>query len=413
MVWGAVLILGLLPSADAVEEWSDFRGPGGQGHSAATGLPVEWSPTQNVVWKRPVPGLGWSSPVVSGGRIYLTSAVPVSPDQPNLSLRTLAFDAATGDSLWDVEVFLQEGEKAPKIHGKNSHASPTVVVRGERLFVHFGHQGTACLNRQGEVLWRNRELSYAPVHGNGGTPALVDQLVVFSADGASDPFLAALDQSTGAVRWKTVRVSDAPKKFSFSTPLVIEVDGQRQIISPGSNSVGAFDPRTGHELWRVRYTGYSVIPRPVFAGGLLLIGTGYDSPTVMAIRPGGSGDVTDTHVAWTVKKGAPHTPSLLAVDDRLYMVSDRGVASCLELQTGQEVWQERLGGNYSASPLYAEGRIYFQSEEGVATVVRAGPSFELLAKNDLAERTLASYGVDGRALLIRTAGHLYRIAQPQ
>ncbi|MFO0903963.1 MAG: PQQ-binding-like beta-propeller repeat protein [Pirellulales bacterium] len=408
----ASLCLGLLLiAANPDAEWVDFRGPTGQGH-ASVRLPVQWSPTQNVSWKQAIPGSGWSSPVVAQGRIYLTTAVPPTPESKDLSLRTLCLDAKTGQVLWDVEVFQQNGEKAPKIHGKNSHASPTPILQGDRLFVHFGHQGTAALSTDGKVLWRNSELAYAPVHGNGGTPALVDGALVFSADGASDPCIIALEQDSGKLRWKTPRQAEAPKKFSFSTPLVIEVNGRQEIISPGSNSVDALDPRTGKRLWQVKYTGYSVIPRPVYAHGLLFIGTGYDSPTVMAIRPGGDGDVTDTHVAWTVKKGAPHTPSLLVVDDLLYMVSDGGVASCLEAATGKEVWQQRIGGNYSASPLYADGKIYFQSETGDTTIVKAGRTFEVVGKNALEERTLASYAVTGNALLIRTDKHLYRIEQP-
>ncbi len=424
-----IVLASFAPAAAPDSNWLDFRGPTGQGHvgpghPGEGDLPVEWSATRNVAWKQPVPGLGWSSPVVVNGQVIVTSAVPVEADATNgiaangnaangnagqaLSLRVLAYDVATGKPRWDTEVF-QQPKDAPRIHGKNSHASPTAVVRGDSVFVHFGHQGTACLGLDGQVKWRNRELAYAPVHGNGGTPALVQDMLVYSADGASDPFLAALDQKSGQLRWKASRDSDAPKKFSFSTPLVIQVDGQTQIISPGSNSVGAFDPANGKEIWRVRYQGYSVIPRPIFANGLVYISTGYDSPSVMAIRPDGAGDVTDSHVAWVVKKGAPHTPSLLAVGDWVFMVSDRGVATCLDAKTGAEVWQERLGGNYSASPLHADGKIYFQSEEGDTTVVRAAAQYEMLAKNSLGERTLASYAVTGRALLIRGAANLYRV----
>jgi outer membrane protein assembly factor BamB len=408
-----ILLAGLAPAAAPDSNWLDFRGPTGQGHAGEVELPVEWSATRNVAWKQAVPGLGWSSPVVVDGQVIVTSAVPMDGGAAGnagqtLSLRVLAFDVASGKPRWDTEVFLQP-QDAPRIHGKNSHASPTAVVRGDSVFVHFGHQGTACLGLDGQIKWRNRELAYPPVHGNGGTPALAQDVLVFSADGASDPFLAALDQKSGQLRWKTIRDSDAPKKFSFSTPLVIQVAGQDQVISPGSNSVGAFDAATGKEIWRVRYQGYSVIPRPIFAHGLLYIGTGYDSPSVMAIRPGGAGDVTESHVAWVVKKGAPHTPSLLVVGDWLFMVSDRGVATCLDAKTGAEIWQERLGGNYSASPLYANGKVYFQSEEGDTTVVRASDKFEVLAKNSLGERTLASFAVTGRALLIRGAANLYRV----
>ncbi|MFM7843768.1 MAG: PQQ-binding-like beta-propeller repeat protein [Planctomycetota bacterium] len=432
-LWAAVLMAGWvgLRSLSAQENWPDFRGPDGQGHASSKGLPTKWSDAENVVWRQAVPGHGWSSPVVFGGRIFVTSAVPgMNPpaaesapaaEKPNaenpaadaanrvLSLRALAFDAASGKPVWNVEVFVQSEAKAPKIHGKNSHASPTPVVHEGRLFVHFGHQGTACLDLDGKILWRNQDLAYAPVHGNGGTPALVDGKLVFSCDGAADPFIVALDQQTGRVVWKVNRTGDAPRKFSFSTPLVIDVAGQKQIISPGSNSVSALAPADGSEIWRVKYEGYSVIPRPVYGGGLVFIGTGYDTPSVLAIRPTGTGDVTETHVAWTIKKAAPHTPSLLLVGDELYMVSDRGVATCVEARTGKEIWQERIGGNYSASPLYADGKIYFPAEGGESTVVQAGREFVTVAKNTLPERTFASYAVTGQSLIIRTEGFLYRI----
>lgn len=407
----AVFVIAVFNSSSVrSEDWPEFRGPAGQGHSSVKGLPTEWSDTKGIAWKQAIPGLGWSSPAVVAGKVYLTTAVPDGKDPPGFSLRTLSLDAATGRILWDVEVFTQDGASAPKIHGKNSHASPTPIVRDGRVWVHFGHQGTACLSEAGEIIWRNRELNYAPVHGNGGTPALVRGRLVFSCDGAENPFVVALDAKSGAVAWKTPRVAEAPKKFSFATPLAIEWEGRTLVISSGSNIVGAFDVETGELVWSVRYTGYSVIPRPVFANGLIYLSTSYDSPSVLAIRPGGKGDVTDTHVAWTVKKGAPHTPSLLAVGKELYMVSDRGVATCLDAITGEEIWQERLGGNYSASPLYADGKIYFQNETGETFVVRASRTYELLAKNQLANaRTLASYAVVDRAILLRTDTHLLRI----
>jgi outer membrane protein assembly factor BamB len=197
--------------------------------------------------------------------------------------------------------------------------------------------------------------------------------------------------------------------MSFHTQLLIEVDGKRQVISAGSDVVAAHDPKTGEEIWRVRYDGYSVIPRPVFGHGLLFIGTGYDRPTLIAVRPDGKGDVTETHVAWRMTKNAPHTPSPLLVGDELYVVSDGGIATCLDAKTGQVHWSERLGGGFSASPLEADGKVYFQNEAGVGLVVKAGTKYEPLAKNDLKERTLASYAAADGALFIRTAKHLYRI----
>ena len=396
-------------SAPATEDWPEFRGPTGQGHARAVGLPTEWSDTKNVAWKQPIPGLGWSSPALVGGRLYLTTAVVVAGSEDH-SLRALCLDAGSGRILWNEAVFNQPVD-APRIHGKNSHASPSPLVAGNRVFVHFGHQGTACLDLTGKLVWKNAELKYAPVHGNGGTPVLVDDALIFSCDGGADPFIVALDAATGRVRWKTPRAGDAVKKFSFSTPLVITVQGQTQVISPGSDSVSAFDPKSGREIWRVNYDGYSVIPRPVFGHGLVFLSTGYNPPSVLAIRPDGTGDVTETHVAWTVKKGAPHTPSLLLVGDELFMVSDGGIATCLDAKTGEEIWQERIGGKFSSSPLFNGGLIYLQSEEGVGTVFKAARAFELIATNPLNERTLASYAVGDGAIFVRTEKQLFRIEQ--
>lgn len=395
-----------LPAA----EWTQFRGPEGNGHAKATGLPVAWSETKNVTWKQAIPGEGWSSPVISEGTIYLTAAVPDAGENKDYALQLLSFSANTGEQLGSVEIFRQDGATAPKIHSKNSHASPTPIIEGDRIYVHFGHQGTACVSRDGKILWQTRELAYAPVHGNGGTPIVVDDLLIFSCDGAEDPFVVGVEKATGKVRWKTPRKSDVSRKFSFTTPILINVEGERQLISPGSGEVSALDPLTGEELWRVDYgDGYSVIPKPVFANGLIFVCTGYNRPNLLAIRPDGRGDVTETHVVWQTDRGAPHTPSLLVVGDELYMVADKGIASCLNTSTGKVHWEERLGGNYSASPLYADGRIYFQSEEGDTTVIAPGREYQKLASNQLGERTLASFGVIDHALLIRSDKHLYRI----
>jgi outer membrane protein assembly factor BamB len=326
------------------------------------------------------------------------------------SLQALCLDAKTGKRVWETEAFRQEGATAARIHRKNSHASPTPVTDGERLYVHFGHQGTACLDLAGKVLWRNRGLNYKPVHGNGGTPILVDDALIFSCDGSDQQFVVALDKRTGKVRWQTDRKTDSIKKFAFSTPLLIIVKGQPQVVSPGAGMVAAYDPATGKEIWRIRYgQGYSVIPRPVFGHGLVFLSSGFDSPSLLAIRPDGQGDVTATHVAWTLRKGAPLSPSPLLVGDELYIVSDSGVASCLEARTGKVHWQERIGENYSASPLFADGKVYLQSEEGTGVVLKAGKVYEELARNSLDERTLASYAASEGALFLRTEKHLYRI----
>ena len=408
-----LLLLAATPAVAAPaprDAWPEFRGPTGQGDTHATGLPLEWSAEKNVVWKQPVPGTGWSSPVVGRGRIYLTTAVPGPGSTP--SLHTLCLDSADGRVLWNTEVFTAAESREQTIHQKNSQASPTPILAGERLYVHFGHHGTACLDLAGQILWRNPDLGYASVHGNGGSPALVGDRLIFSADGSASPFVVALAAGTGEVVWKVARTADAKQKFSFATPLLITVNGRPQLIAPGSGAVSALDPADGRELWRVRYgSGYSVVPRPVFAHGLLFIATGYNRADLLALRADGEGDVTDTHLTWRTTKGAPLTPSVVVVGDELYAVNDAGVASCWDARTGTLHWQERLEGNYSASPIAADGKIYFLSEDGVGTVVRAARTFEKIATNKLGERTLASYAATDGALFIRSATHLYRIGQ--
>jgi outer membrane protein assembly factor BamB len=409
----ATLILVLTTAAQAAD-WPEFRGPTGQGIVTADQVPLAWNPEKNIAWKVAVPGSGWSSPVVVAERIYLTTAIPPEKEgQGVLSLRALCFDSRTGRLLWQQEVFRPAADRVPRIHNKNSQASPTPLVAGERLFVHFGHLGTACLNLQGEILWRNTDLTYEPVHGNGGTPVLVEGLLVFSCDGGDQAFVVALDCLTGQLKWRTERGNKPVKKFSFSTPLVITVGQQKQVVSPGSEAVVAYEASSGKEIWRVRTRGYSVIPRPVAGHGLVYICTGYDSPTLLAIRPDGHGDVTETHVAWSTRRGVPHTASLLLSGEELFMVSDAGLASCLDARTGKVHWQERIGGPFSASPILVDGKVYFLNEEGMTTVVRAALKYEVLARNDLKERTLASFAVVPGKLIVRTEKSLFCIVEKE
>jgi outer membrane protein assembly factor BamB len=403
----AVLLL-LITCAAA--DWPEFRGPTRDGNSTATRVPVEWSATENVAWKQEIPGSGWSSPVLAGGKLYLTTATGTA-DAGDVSLRAICVDAKDGRILWDIEAIRPDVDAARTMHQKNSLASATPIVAGNRLYVHFGHMGTAALDLSGQVLWRQTDLKYTPMHGNGGSPILVDGLLVFSCDGDKEPFIAALDSGTGAVRWKVPRVTEAEKTFSFCTPLAIDVDGEQQIISPGSGMTGAYDPRDGRELWRVNYDqGFSVVPRPVFADGMLFLCSGFIRANLIAVNPqGATGDVTETNVVWKFDRGVPTTPSILVAGEAVYFVSDNGVATCLDAHTGEVHWTERLGGGFSASPIYADGRIYFTNEDGTTYVVRSGDEYELLATNELGERALASPAVDDGALYLRTASHLWRI----
>ena len=400
-VLSAVLACG---GALAAEDWPQFRGPGGQGHSSERGLPLEWSESKNVAWKVAVPGRGWSSPVVAGERVWLTTATAEGRDT---SLRLVAFDVGKGTPALDVEIFRLRG--AALLNAKNSHASPTPIVDGDRVYVHFGAEGTAAVSTSGAILWKAK-LPYQSQHGNGGSPELAGDLLIVNCDGFDESFVAALDTRTGKTRWRTDRRQ--PFSQAYSTPLAIRAGDRDQIVSVGAFNAVAYDPVKGKELWRVGYPdGFSNVPRPVYGHGLVFITTGFQQPSILAVRPDGSGDVTRTHVAWKLSRGAPLTPSPLVAGDELYVVTDNGIASCLDAATGAVRWQQRLGNSFSASPVLADGRLYFLDEDGRTTVVKAGPVFEPLAANVLDGATLASMAVASRSFFIRTATHLYRIAE--
>jgi outer membrane protein assembly factor BamB len=385
------------------EDWPQFRGPSGQGHSAEQRLPLEWSESKNILWKSPIAGRGWSSPVVAGGRVWITTAVQ-SPAA--VSLRVVAFDVESGREAVNTEVF-RFGHRNPA-NPKNSHASPTPVIEGDRVYVHFGADGTAAIDAaSGEVVWKAR-FPYESQHGNGGSPVLYQDLLIFSCDGHIEAFVVALDKRTGKVKWKTPRRE--PFDQAYTTPLVIRVGDRDQVVSIGAYRAAAYDPQTGKEIWRVSYgSGFSNVPRPVYGHGLVYIATGFQQPTLMAVRTDGTGDVTRTHVAWTMTRSAPYTPSPLLVGDELYVINDMGIATCLDARSGEPLWQHRIGGNHSASPIFADGRIYFLSEEGVATVVAPGKVFHQLARNALDGATLASMAVSQGSMFIRSNTHVYRI----
>lgn len=405
MTFGCWLVMAATVPA---EDWPQFRGPDGQGNSSLTGLPLTWSSESHIAWKKPLPGNGWSSPVLQQGRLYLTSAVEDSENDGRYSLRALSLKADSGEILWDTEVVTVPA--GTSMHPKNSHASATPVVTADRVYVHFASYGTAALDLNGNVIW-TQQISYDPRHGTGSSPVLFEDLLIFNCDGYDSAFVIALDVATGEPRWRTPRPELAERTFSFSTPLVIDVEGQPQLISPGSDLVCSYDPRTGEQLWMVRYPEkWSVVPRPVYSEGLVLVCTGFEGPAeLLAIRPNGRGDVTETHVEWRAKKYIPHSPSPIVHEGHVYLISDNGIASCRDLQSGELKWRERVGGAFSASPIMADGRVYFLSEDGVCTVIRAAPEFEQLARNSLEERSLASIVPTQGSLLIRTITGLYRI----
>ncbi|MDA7605423.1 PQQ-binding-like beta-propeller repeat protein [Verrucomicrobiales bacterium] len=407
----------LFSSLSQANDWPRFRGPTEDGHAKVKSIPLKWSATENVKWKVPVPGKGWSSPVLSDGRVYLTTAYAQGDNQDaagvKRELRVLGFDAENGKTVWDTKVFDQKASSRP-IHQKNSHASPTPIIENGKVYVHFGHMGTACLDLKGEIVWANKELGYNPVHGNGGTPIVVGDLLIFSADAGTDPFIVALYKKNGKVAWKKPR-SETPqsRKFSFSTPTLINMGGRSQIISPASGAVFSYDPKTGEELWSVNYGGWSVIPKPGVYKNMIFVGTGYERAHLLGIRVDekSKGNVTDSHIEWEITKRAPNTPSFMIVDDLLYFISDGGIATCVDPMTGEVIWQERAAGPMSASPVHSNGKIYFLDEQGKSTVIRAGRKFEVLATNSINERTLASYAIGEGAIYIRSLNNLYRIGK--
>jgi outer membrane protein assembly factor BamB len=395
-----VLLLLFLSVPILVQDWPEFRGPTGQGHSDERGLPLTWSETKNVRWKTAIPGRGWSSPAIQGDRIWLTTAT-----EEGKSLRAICVDRNTGAILRDIEVFRLKS--SAQIHDKNSHASPTPVIEGDRVFLHFGAHGTACITQSGDIVWKTRLDYDNGQHGPGGSPVIYDNLLIVSCDGQEMQYVVALDKLTGKVRWRKYRQGAQ----AYTTPLVVRLPAGDQVISPGAFRAIAYDPRTGRELWQVRYgDGFSNVPRPVYGDGLVFICTGFHQPSVLAVRLDGRGDVTKSHIAWTQKRGAPLTPSPLLVGDELYMVSDNGIASCVDAKTGAELWRTRLGGNHSASPIYADGRIYFLSEEGQSVVIAPGKQFKTLATNQLDGPTLASMAVSNGSIFVRSQTHLYRLS---
>jgi len=390
------------------EDWPQFGGPGAKGISSEKGIPASWSGKKNVAWKFRLPGSGWSSPVVVDGKVYLSAAVVKAKSAKETpALVALSVDCKSGKLLWQTELFAKA--RSSRRHQKNSHASPTPLVDDGKLYVHFGTNGTACLDLAGKILWKNEELIYSPVHGGGSSPVRAGEVIVFSCDGASDPFVVGLDRNNGKIRWKTNRPKSSGKLFAFATALSLELDGKQQIILPGANWIASYDPANGKEIWRAWHGGYSVVPRPLYGHGLVYFSSSFDRAKLFAIRPDGKGEVTKTHIAWESAKSAPHSPTPVLVGEELYCVSDRGIASCIEARTGKLHWRERVGGGYSSSVLAADGKIYFQNEKGDAVVIKAGKKFKVLSQNKLGERTLASYAISSGAIYIRGAYHLFKI----
>ncbi|MEA3209127.1 MAG: hypothetical protein QOE70_2184 [Chthoniobacter sp.] len=405
-----VVLLSTVSLACSPEGWTQLRGPN-QGHSEAKGLPLKWSETEHVKWKTELPGQGWSSPVVSGRQVWMTTAL-----EDGKSLRALCCDLETGKLLLNVEVF--RNEVVPPKHARNSYASPTPILEGQRLYVDFGEMGMACLStKDGAKLWENRELKVDRQNGPGGSAALWGDKLLVACDGADAQYGAALDKNTGRLAWKTVRSNvpallqkPADMRKAYGTPVIFTIDGRPQALTCAAHRLYSLDPNTGAELWCVDYTGFSNVPSPVFDGKQIYISTGFGKPEVWAIKTGGlQGNVTGTHVVWKQKTGGPDQSTPIVVGDRLYMVNSAGIASCLNTADGSVIWKERIGADYAASPLFADGRLYFFDVLQRCKVIAPGDTFTVLAKNELADGCMATPAIVGKAFIVRTRTALYRI----
>jgi outer membrane protein assembly factor BamB len=404
----ACLLLGVALPAAAADNWPQFRGPTAQGHADDAEIPTTWSETENIVWKTPIHGRGWSSPVVWGSQVWLTTATA-----DGKQMFAICVDRETGKVMHDLKLF--ENDKPEEIHELNSYASPTPCIEEGRVFVHFGSYGTACLDTDsGKVLWQRRDLPCNHYRGPGSSPMPYGDTILIHYDGYDYQYVVALDKQSGDTVWRSDRDVDfgtdnGDFKKAYCTPLVVETDGKRQLISPASKAVVALDPDTGKELWKVRYKEFSATARPVYGHGLVFVNTGFGKAEMWAIRPGGKGDVTDTHVAWRVTRSIGSKPSPVLLGDYLYQVHDSGVATCLDAKTGGDVWTKRLPGQYSSSLLASKDKVYFFNQQGQTTVIRGGEKFEPLATNTLDAGCMASPAVAGKALFVRTGTHVYRI----
>lgn len=406
----------------ASEDWPQFHGLHG-GSSTAKGLPLVWDETNHIAWKTAVPGLGRSSPVVHGDHIWVTTALAknehraqIGPDEmwkaEHLTLTAVCLNRADGRIVWESP--LLEVDQPEPVHHFNSWATPTPLVRADRLYCDFGTYGTVAVEaKSGRVVWRQR-LALDHQVGPGSSVAIWQNRLLLIRDGCDVQYVTGLDTKTGEQVWKTDRppiiTTTTDLRKAFSTPLLIEQGGRTQMIAAGAHWIVSYDPATGRELWRIRHgQGFSFGSCPVYGHGLIYFGTGSFKAQIWAVRPDGQGDVTASHVVWTNLQHVPIISSPVLGDKEIYWVSDDGTACCADAMTGQLIWQEKLGRRHHASPLYAEGRVYFFGLDGKTTVVKAGRRFERLAENKLPGPLVATPALLPKTIILRTDQQLYCI----
>ena len=397
----------------AAEEWTRFLGPQQNNVLPKTArIPLSWDEKKGIAWRTEIPGEGWSSPLVQDGRVWMTTAT-----EGGLSLRAVAVDLASGKILKDVEIFRLEA--VPAKHRRNSFASPTGLLSGGRFFVHFGTHGTAALDaKTGEVLWRQQGLKVDHQNGAGGSLTEFGDLLLVPCDGMDVQHEVALKKSTGEIAWKSERSAKpfldtlpADMRKAYGTPFLLGGGAQTVSLTTASTRLYALDPATGAERWYVNYgKGFSNVPLPATDGKTLVICTGFMKPEVWGVKlEGAKGDVSETHVLWRQKSAAPDQTTPVIANGLVFMVSSGGIASCLDLATGEMRWRERIGSDFAATPLVSNGLVYFWDCLGVTTVVKAAEQFEVVGKNTLPEGFMASPAVVGNTLVLRTKTALYRV----
>jgi outer membrane protein assembly factor BamB len=417
-VFSLALLIGLslmgvvaIPLAHAEDRWTQFRGPQGTGIGTTKAVPTQFGAEKNVRWKTAIHDKGWSSPVVLDKQVWLTTATATGTKQ-----WAVALDLDTGKVLHDVLLF--ENAKPPYtfLPDANSHASPTPVIEPGRVYVHFGSIGTACLDTQtGKEVWRNTELKCNHWRAPGSSPILWKDLLLVALDGYDVQFVVAFDKKTGKIAWKTPRSIDykttnGDLKKAYSTCTVIDVDGKAQLISSTAGGTVAYDPQDGKELWKVEYAGMNAATPPLYAHGLVYLTSGHTAK-LYAVDPRGKGNVSETHVRWSIGS-APSRPAPVIAGDLLFLVNDGGIATGHDAKTGKEVWRRRLTGkNFYSSPVLAGGHLYVCSRDGNCHVLTADREGKLVGTNTLEGGIEATPAVVGQSLLIRTSKYLYRIEQ--
>jgi outer membrane protein assembly factor BamB len=408
----AAFLFAFSPLLLTAENWPRFRGPTGQGISAEQGLPIHWGETENIAWKTAIPGEGWSSPVVYGDRVFVTSTT-----DEGRSCHVICVDRRTGDILWNTRVFDQV---AKHMRPQNSHATPTPVTDGRHVYAVFSAGGIAALDVDGIVEWTKHEVEFFSQHGLGASPVLHGDLLIMPFDGSDSEdslvgfktpwngaVLLALDKDSGQVRWRSGR---GLSRLAHVTPQVVERDGLMQLVSAAGDAIQGHNVDSGELIWTVYSRGEGVTPSVVVNDELVYSCSGFDDPTIRAVRFGGQGNVTDSHIEWEQKQGVPSLSSLLYVAPYVYSVTNAGIANCFDARTGDQVWQKRIGGEHSASPVHADGLIYFLSEtEGESVVIEAGPKYKEVARNRVGEMCKASMAVSQGNLFIRSDRHLFCI----